>query len=80
MTNVVCQCCGKRPTSELLSYKSKLIPAFSLIMCQMCISSRYEPRFLVILYARKNGFESVRDYIKKRRYCGDEIKASDVIV
>jgi hypothetical protein len=35
---------------------------------------------VVILFARKNGFDSVRDYIKKRRYYGDEIKASDVIV
>ena len=49
-------------------------------MCQACISAKYEPRFLVILFARKNGFDSVRDYIKKRRYYGDEIKASDVIV
>ena len=80
MSSVVCQSCGKRPTTELVSYKSRLMPSFPLIMCQPCISSKYEPRFLVILFARKNGFNSVRDYIKKRRYYGDEIKASDVIV
>jgi|APGre2960657404_1045060.scaffolds.fasta_scaffold31120_2 hypothetical protein len=80
MSSVVCQCCGKRPTTELISYKSKLMLGFPLIMCQPCINSKYEPRFLVILFARKNGFDSVRDYIKKRRYYGDEIKASDVIV
>lgn len=80
MTSVVCQCCGKHPISELIAYKSKLIPTFQLLMCKPCVDAKYEPRFLVILYARKNGFESVREYIKKRKYYGEEIKASDVIV
>ena len=80
MSSLVCQSCGKHPRTELVAHKSKLIANFTLLMCQACIDAKYEPRFLVILFARKNGFESVRDYIKKHKYFGDEIKASDVIV
>jgi hypothetical protein len=49
-------------------------------MCQTCVDSKFEPRWTIILSARKNGPEFVRDFIVKRRYVGEEIKATELIV
>jgi hypothetical protein len=79
MTQAVCQCCGQ-PRAQLFAHKSKLAPAFNLLMCNSCIGAKYEPRFLIILHARKNGFVSVREYIQKHRYVGEPIKAADILI
>jgi hypothetical protein len=49
-------------------------------MCETCISLKYEPRWVVILAGRQQGSESVRDYILKKRYEGQEISASELFV
>jgi len=51
----------------------------NLFMCQSCIDSKFEPRWVIILGGRQNGAESVRDYIVKRRYVGRPISAEEVI-
>jgi hypothetical protein len=75
---MVCYSCGQ-PKSELSPKKSTLLSGMSLLLCKKCIESKYEPRWIVILAGRKNGPNSVRDYIVKQRYVGKEISASELI-
>jgi hypothetical protein len=49
-------------------------------MCESCISSKFEPRWVVILAGRQNGPELVREFILKKRYCGNDISASELLV
>jgi hypothetical protein len=49
-------------------------------MCETCIASKYEPRWVIILSGRQNGSETVREHILKKRYEGAEISASELLV
>jgi hypothetical protein len=49
-------------------------------MCESCISSKYEPRWVVILSGRQLGSDAVKDFIIKKRYIGAEISASELLV
>jgi hypothetical protein len=51
----------------------------TLYLCDACTKSKMEPRFLIILYGRSNGAESVSDYIRNHRYIGEEIRAKELI-
>jgi hypothetical protein len=76
---LVCQSCGAQKMS-LRKVKSSLITTVELIMCNSCVISKYEPRFIVILAARTVGIgDSVRKIINDRRYLGEEIPASDIL-
>jgi hypothetical protein len=75
---MLCYCCGKQK-NELLPKKSDIINGVTLFMCQLCIDSKFEPRWVIILCGRQNGAESVRDYIVKRRYFGRTIDAEELI-
>jgi hypothetical protein len=39
-----------------------------------------EPRFAIILAGRAQGVDSVVEYVKNRRYCGNEILAKELMV
>jgi hypothetical protein len=52
----------------------------NLFMCQTCIDSKYEPRWVVILAGRSSGHEFVKEVIQKKRYIGQEITASELLV
>ena len=73
-----CYSCGKQK-SELSLRKSVLLPGVNLMMCQICIDAKYEPRWVIILAARQAGTTVVRDHIIKRRYLGREILGSELI-
>jgi len=79
MSDMICYSCSKQ-RAELFAKKSSLIAGVTLLMCQSCIDQKFEPRWTIILNARKNGAESVREYIIKKRYVGSEIKATELIV
>lgn len=49
-------------------------------MCESCITSKFEPRWAIILAGRQFGPDIVRDYILKKRYIGEEISASELLV
>lgn len=76
MQAMKCSSCGKQK-ANLSARKSKLIPSINLIYCADCIKGRFEPRYIIILYGRLNGFESVVDYVKNHRYVGNPILASE---
>lgn len=73
-----CYSCGKQK-NELHPKKSELIDGVSSLMCQSCIDSKFEPRWVIVLCARAKGPNSVRDFIIKRRYLGKEILANELI-
>jgi hypothetical protein len=74
-----CSSCG-RQHNELKAYKSKLIIGTTFIMCPSCRAEKMEPRFAIILAGRSNGPNSVAEYVKNRRYIGNEILAKELIV
>jgi hypothetical protein len=49
-------------------------------MCETCITSKFEPRWIIILAGRQLGSDSVKDFILKRRYIGEEITASELLI
>jgi hypothetical protein len=49
-------------------------------MCETCITSKFEPRWVIILAGRSNGPEYVKEYIQKRRYIGTEVSASELLI
>jgi hypothetical protein len=75
---MLCFSCGKQK-NELQPKKSDIINGVLLFMCQLCIESKFEPRWVIILGGRQKGTDSVRDYIVKRRYIGRTIDAEELI-
>jgi hypothetical protein len=78
MEKILCYSCNK--TKNQLSVKKSILMPISLLMCETCVSSKYEPRWLVIVAGRQNGAESVREFILKKRYVGTDISASELLV
>jgi len=78
MEKILCYSCNK--TKNQLNVKKSMLLPISLLMCETCVSSKFEPRWLVILAGRQNGAESVREFILKKRYIGSDISASELLV
>jgi hypothetical protein len=76
---MLCYSCNK-PKNQLPPTASQLLAGTTLLMCQICIDSKFEPRWVIILAGRTHGPEKVRDYVIKRRYVGKEIFATELIV
>jgi hypothetical protein len=78
MEKTLCYSCNKSK-NKLNLRKSTLMP-INLLLCETCISDKLEPRWLIIITGRQLGSEFVRDYILKKRYLGDEISASELLI
>jgi hypothetical protein len=78
MDKVLCYSCSKSK-NQLNVKKSALIP-INLLLCETCIVSKFEPRWIVILAGRQFGSDLVKDFIVKKRYVGKEISASELLV
>lgn len=78
MEKILCYSCNKTK-NQLHVRRSSLLP-INLLMCETCISSKFEPRWVVILTGRQYGSESVRDFVLKKRYIGNDISASELLV
>jgi hypothetical protein len=78
MEKILCYSCSKTK-NQLNAKRSTLLP-INLLMCETCITSKFEPRWLIILAGRSNGADYVRDYVLKKRYVGNEISASELLV
>lgn len=75
---MMCSTC-KENKNELHPKKSKIAAGMVLLQCNDCIKEKREPRYLIIIYGRKSGFDYVSDFIKYRRYVGAEILASELL-
>lgn len=78
MEKVLCYSCNK--TKNKLSVKKSALFQINLLMCETCVSSKFEPRWAIILAGRQFGSDAVRDFILKKRYVGEEISASELLV
>lgn len=72
-----CSACGL-DKHQLIPKKSRLTGT-PLFLCNDCIEQKREPRYLIIIHGRSNGFESVAPYIKARRYVGKDILAQEFV-
>jgi len=75
---ILCYSCNKNK-NKLNLKKSSLLP-INLLICETCIDSKFEPRWIIILAGRQMGSEYVREFVVKRRYIGNEISASELLV
>jgi NMD protein affecting ribosome stability and mRNA decay len=78
MEKILCYSCNKSK-NKLDVKRSSLLP-INLLVCESCSSAKLEPRWVVILAGRSNGPEHVRDFIIKRKYLGNEITASELLI
>lgn len=78
MEKVLCYSCNKSKAN--LTVKKSALMAINLLMCESCTSNKFEPRWAVILSGRQYGVDSVKEYIAKKRYVGEDIKASELMI
>lgn len=78
MEKILCYSCNKNK-NKLNLKRSSLLP-INLLICETCIDSKMEPRWVIILSGRQMGSEYVREFIVKKRYIGNEISASELLV
>jgi len=78
MEKILCYSCNK--TKNKLNVRKSILIPINLLMCETCITSKFEPRWVVILAGRQLGFDAVKEFIIKKRYCGNDIAASELLV
>ena len=78
MEKILCYSCNKSK-NKLDVKRSSLLP-INLLVCESCSSTKLEPRWVVILAGRSNGPDYVKEFIIKRRYLGNEITASELLI
>jgi len=66
MEKILCYSCNK--TKAKLDVKKSTLLPINLLMCESCINSKFEPRWVVNLAGRSNGAEHVREIVLKKRY------------
>lgn len=78
MEKILCYSCNKTK-NKLNAKRSTLLP-INLLMCETCVNSKLEPRWVIILAGRQNGMDSVKDFVIKKKYIGNDISASELII
>lgn len=78
MEKILCYSCNKSKANLTVS-KSNLL-GINLFMCDTCNENKLEPRWVVIVAGRQYGSDFVKDFIAKKRYCGNEIAASELLI
>jgi hypothetical protein len=78
MEKILCYSCNK--TKNKLNVRKSILIPINLLMCETCISSKFEPRWVVILAGRQLGSDAVKEFIVKKKYIGNEIAASELLV
>jgi hypothetical protein len=78
MEKILCYSCNK--TKNKLNVKKSILIPINLLMCETCISSKFEPRWVVILAGRQLGSDAVKEFIIKKKYIGNDIAASELLV
>jgi hypothetical protein len=78
MEKILCYSCNK--TKNKLNVRKSILIPINLLMCETCITSKFEPRWVVILAGRQLGSDAVKEFIIKRKYIGNEIAASELLV
>ena len=74
---MICQGCNK-VKDKLRIVPSKLMRT-KWNMCETCIERGLEPRWAIILTGRSKGIDTIVEFIRKRKYVGDEITMIDIV-
>jgi hypothetical protein len=72
LSEIPCSSCDQI-RYQLKRKQSKLIPSFTLNLCNDCITKKFEPRWIIIMAGRQFGAGYVKDYLEPKRYVGEEI-------
>lgn len=51
-----------------------------MLMCSSCLDKKLEPRWAIVISARLGGAEKIKDYVLNKRYIGDDIVASELLI
>ena len=78
MEKILCYSCNKSKANLSLVKPSLL--GINLFLCDSCKTEKLEPRWVVIIAGRQNGPESVKEFIAKKKYNGNEISASELLI
>lgn len=78
MEKILCYCCNK--SKAQLNLVRSVLLGINLFMCESCKESKMEPRWVVLISGRQNGPEYVKEFIAKKRYCGNEISAAELLI
>jgi len=78
MEKILCYSCNK--TKHKLDVKKSSLLPINLFICEGCQASKFEPRWVIILAGRSSGPDYVKEFIVRRRYVGNEISASELLV
>ena len=78
MEKILCYSCNKTK-NKLNAKRSSLLP-INLLMCETCINSKLEPRWVIILAGRQNGMDFVKEFVVKKKYVGSDISASELMI
>lgn len=65
-------------SNDLTVTQSRLLPIV-ILLCRQCYRLKYEPRPVIILKARSEGMDSVKDYLANGKYYGERIQAVELI-
>jgi NMD protein affecting ribosome stability and mRNA decay len=79
MDKILCYSCSIAK-NKIRAIKSRLIPNINLMLCDSCISYGYEPRWAIVIAGRQNGSDLVKDYVLSKKYIGEEIVASELLI
>ena len=75
----ICSSC-ENPKDKLERIESRVLPGVHFFTCNSCKVSKYEPRGFVILAVRKYGVTEVGNWIRPKRYCGEDILVEEIVV
>ncbi|NBW29525.1 hypothetical protein EBR37_04035 [bacterium] len=78
MEKILCYSCNK--SKNKLNVRKSSLLAINLLMCETCVTTKLEPRWVIILAGRQFGPDFVREVILKKRYIGNDIAASELLV
>lgn len=65
---------------KINAVKSNIISGLNLMMCEFCLAAGFEPRWVIIIGGRQFGAPLVKDYVVNKKYVGDEIVASELLI
>lgn len=78
MSKILCYSCNKNKY-RILAYPSKVLPEINVMLCEACHENNFEPRWAIVISARQNGSDHVKQYVLNKKYIGDEIVASELL-
>lgn len=79
MEKISCHSCGNNKV-KINAVKSRILHGLNLMMCDFCLSAGFEPRWVIIIGGRQNGASTVKDYVVNKKYSGEEIVASELLI